>query len=125
VGGRKVRPGRGLHAAYRRLLKLPNTHQLDGRSTRYRERANVVEFVRTFTYVLLYADTLDQPGTLNVAKLWNKARRRVRRPFFRAAMLAQELLLYSTQIPGSQGSPSQIQVEVTGIHFDLVSMTSR
>jgi hypothetical protein len=103
VGGRKVRPGRGLHAADRRLHKLPNTHQLDGRSTRYRERANVVEFVRTFTYVLLYADTLDQPGTLNVAKLWNKARRRVRRPSFSCsdARSRTTLVQYSnTQIAG-------------------------
>jgi hypothetical protein len=47
-------------------------------------------------------------------------------PFvFRVAMSAQELPFYSTQISESQGSPSQLRVEVTGMYLNFDSLIAR
>jgi hypothetical protein len=126
VGGRKVGPGRGLRASDRRSLKLTNTRLASMAAAQDAEHGQILlnSCVRLPPcYFMLTHWISPEPSTSP-----NSGTRQGREcvdPSFRAAMLAQELLLYSTQIPGSQGSPSQIQVEVTGIHFDLVSMRHR
>jgi hypothetical protein len=93
-----------------------------GCQTSPRSRTIALELVRTFTCAFNDTDPLDQPGSLTVAELWNRVRRSLR---FRVAMSAQELPFHSTQISGSQGSPFQLRVEVTGMYLNRDSMRPR
>jgi hypothetical protein len=58
------------------------------------------------------------PKSLWIGKSWDN----VRESLFFEVTLDPETSLLSTQIAPSQGIPSQIRVEVTGMYFDLHSL---
>jgi hypothetical protein len=126
VGGRKVRPGRGLHAADKTLSAQTPIHSPAMAATQgmgnVQMLLNSCVCLPTCYFMLTHWLSPEPPTSPNSGA---RQGREYVDPPFRAAMLAQEPLLYSTQIPRSQERPSQIQVEVTGIHFDLVSMRHR